>query len=300
MKLLMVLAAGTLLVSPLLAQSPTFANGWSFWGTEAGQADTSYTRMLPNGASDSCQLFGYFVRSHGTVLVWRKNFGRTFRKPNLFLLNVRLNGTLPVNPANDARFWMYFGNADTLYPMGSGIQRWFILGQGMTSWWYNMEFTTTNILADTITRVALKFSMYSTPDGAEFVLNDLRCVYGPYPWYPDSIVVMDGFGAGPTAGAAETPAYPPSDFVLAQNFPNPFNASTRIWIGIPQSSRVSLKIYDVLGREVANLMDAYAVPGNYEARWDGSSYSSGTYICRLVSMSKSGTLMRSKRMILQK
>jgi hypothetical protein len=85
-------------------------------------------------------------------------------------------------------------------------------------------------------------------------------------------------------------------FALHQNFPNPFNASTRITFKLPTTSPVSLKVYDLLGREVANLMDGMRTPGHYSISFDGSNLPSGIYIYRI----ETGSLREAKKMILLK
>jgi len=74
----------------------------------------------------------------------------------------------------------------------------------------------------------------------------------------------------------------PNQFELYHNFPNPFNPSTTISYQLPTDSKVSLKIYDLLGREVAILLDNQVKPaGYYEQQWNASRYASGMYIYRL-------------------
>ena len=79
----------------------------------------------------------------------------------------------------------------------------------------------------------------------------------------------------------------PSDFVLSQNYPNPFNPSTTIKFSIPQSGFVSLKIYDLLGNEIAALVNEELSPGSYSATFDASlanqNLASGIYFYRLES-----------------
>ena len=72
---------------------------------------------------------------------------------------------------------------------------------------------------------------------------------------------------------------------LRQNYPNPFNPSTTIGYRLQATgnSWVRLGVYDVLGREVAVLVDERKVPGNYEVKWDASGLSSGVYVCRMIA-----------------
>jgi flagellar hook assembly protein FlgD len=75
-------------------------------------------------------------------------------------------------------------------------------------------------------------------------------------------------------------------FTLRQNWPNPFNASTTISYVLPSSAHVSLKVYDILGREVATLVERYQQGGPHRICWDGTDkeghqVSSGVYFYRL-------------------
>lgn len=73
-----------------------------------------------------------------------------------------------------------------------------------------------------------------------------------------------------------------SDFFLEQNFPNPFNSETHIRYILPSSDRASLKIYDILGREVADLVDQYQQSGLYDITFRGNGgMSSGVYFYKL-------------------
>jgi photosystem II stability/assembly factor-like uncharacterized protein len=77
----------------------------------------------------------------------------------------------------------------------------------------------------------------------------------------------------------------PSDFVLNQNYPNPFNPSTKITWQSPVSGYTTLKVYDVLGREVATLVNEYLNAGSYEVEFNAFGLSSGVYLCRLINNS---------------
>jgi uncharacterized delta-60 repeat protein len=76
----------------------------------------------------------------------------------------------------------------------------------------------------------------------------------------------------------------PDDFVLYQNYPNPFNPSTKIKFAISQSSFVNLTVYDILGKEVANLVNEDLSTGTYEVTFDAADLSSGIYFYKLQAL----------------
>lgn len=86
----------------------------------------------------------------------------------------------------------------------------------------------------------------------------------------------------------------PTAFELSQNYPNPFNPVTTIQYSIPQRSNVTLKVYDVLGKEIAVLVNEEKDRGVYTAGFDGTGLASGMYLYRL----KAGSFVETKKMIL--
>lgn len=88
----------------------------------------------------------------------------------------------------------------------------------------------------------------------------------------------------------------PSSYVLSQNYPNPFNPSTQISFGLPKASSVKITVYDMLGKEVATLVNEYKAAGNYTVDFDASSLSSGAYIYKLSA----DDFTETKKMILSK
>ncbi|MEO8210751.1 MAG: T9SS type A sorting domain-containing protein [bacterium] len=88
----------------------------------------------------------------------------------------------------------------------------------------------------------------------------------------------------------------PSDFTLEQNYPNPFNPTTNLEFGISNFGFVTLKIYNVLGNEVATLVNEKLNSGNYIVAFDGSNHPSGVYFYKL----ETGNFSDTKRMILLK
>ena len=82
----------------------------------------------------------------------------------------------------------------------------------------------------------------------------------------------------------------PDEFRLSQNFPNPFNPSTKIRFSVHERSDVSLKIYNVSGKELVTLTDMSYQPGEYETTFTGNEYPSGVYYAKLVSGNHTETI----------
>jgi hypothetical protein len=101
----------------------------------------------------------------------------------------------------------------------------------------------------------------------------------------------------------------PKEYSLSQNYPNPFNPSTKIMFNIAPllnqggvaptlvgDGVVTLKIYDLLGREVTTLVNQQLKPGTYEVEFDGTNYPSGVYFYKLIS----GDFLDVKKLVLIK
>lgn len=86
------------------------------------------------------------------------------------------------------------------------------------------------------------------------------------------------------------------NFTLSQNYPNPFNPTTTISYQLPVTSNVKLKVYDILGREVATLVNEEKPAGSYEVEFNGSGLSSGIYFYQL----KAGNFIQTKKFVLMK
>jgi len=88
----------------------------------------------------------------------------------------------------------------------------------------------------------------------------------------------------------------PETFALYANYPNPFNPSTKIRYAISKTAFTSLKVYSILGEEVAALINEEKTPGVYEVNFDATNLTSGTYLYRL----QAGSFVEIKKMILLK
>jgi len=110
-------------------------------------------------------------------------------------------------------------------------------------------------------------------------------------WYIDDIEVF----YYPITSVDEDSVMP-LNFSLSQNFPNPFNPTTSIKYSLPEQRFVSLKIFDILGKEVATVVNENKPAGNYEVQFDASNLSSGVYFYQL----RAGNFTESKKMLLMK
>ena len=123
-----------------------------------------------------------------------------------------------------------------------------------------------------------------------------------YYWINTYVVKTDLILNYPPIGINETIELLPYQITLSQNFPNPFNPITKIKFSIPQNKSVnqlmfvSLKIYDILGRELVTLVNSYLKPGNYESEWDANNFASGIYFYKL----QAGDITLTKKMTLIK
>jgi len=152
--------------------------------------------------------------------------------------------------------------------------------------------------------VELKISFANSPDSTIRVFNSVngqtisytfadrptRAVFDPN----DNIVLkVDSTlvtGVSPVHGIAAL------HYSLDQNYPNPFNPSTKIEFTVAELQNVSLKIYDILGKEVATLLNARLNPGEYTIQWDGSKAPSGVYFYRL----QAGAYTQTRKLMLVK
>ncbi|MBN1153646.1 T9SS type A sorting domain-containing protein [candidate division KSB1 bacterium] len=115
------------------------------------------------------------------------------------------------------------------------------------------------------------------------------------PWRrPHCWGVLEVIG-GPTAVESNI-ASVPGEFKVYDNYPNPFNPVTTIQYDIPKNSMVQLKVFDILGREVATLVNRKQAAGSYSINFDASNLANGIYIYKITADNYSST----KKMMLLK
>jgi len=118
--------------------------------------------------------------------------------------------------------------------------------------------------------------------------------YGSWRAHIDN--VLEYFIPGTAVSVGHKKYEIPTSFTLLQNFPNPFNPSTMIRYHLPITSKVSLKIYDLLGREIATLVNEEQYAGWKEVRWNASKVSSGIYFYKI----QAGNYVEVKKMLVAK
>ena len=126
-------------------------------------------------------------------------------------------------------------------------------------------------------------TIYNDLDGSR---NDMGCYGWQSPTDVEEITKGEGI---------------PNKYRLSQNYPNPFNPTTTIKYQLPtkvksETANVKLIIYDILGREIATLVNQKQNPGNYEITWDAGNLTSGVYFCRL----QVGTFVETQKMLMIK
>lgn len=170
------------------------------------------------------------------------------------------------------------GNADmlTIKYSSTGVQQWIQR--------YNSEYDSTDmgeeIIVDSSFNVYVLGSSWSPQNGFDLVLIK----YSQPP-----------IGIKPISNEI------PKTFALFQNYPNPFNPTTKIKFEVPtvgayRDTPLRLLIYDILGKEVATLVNEQLKPGSYEVEWDGSNYPCGVYFYKLMA----GDYRETRRMVLIK
>ena len=168
-------------------------------------------------------------------------------------------------------------------------------GQGLC--WYKLYLGTRQLWGHHGGDFGIRTGMFFCPADTTGVLVFTN---GEYP--TDAIMnEMFNYAATYVISVRRVSSNIPAEFKLHQNYPNPFNPSTKIQFSIPPSKGVrgmdvKLIIYDLLGREVATLVNEQLKPGSYEVQWNASNFPSGVYFYRLTTDKFIGT----KKMILVK
>jgi hypothetical protein len=159
------------------------------------------------------------------------------------------------------------------------------------------------VLSNTVTRVTnmplgtgFKVGGYSTSAGLRGTMDEFRLWRRALTAGEVTSMWNSDLGGCGITGITQTNNQIPNIYSLEQNYPNPFNPVTNIKFGIPQSGNVKLVVFDILGREVATLVNEFKTSGNYVVDFEASTFSSGVYFYRI----ESGNFTETKKMLLVK
>lgn len=211
------------------------------------------------------------------------------RTTNMFTDKVRWPGFVEAGNLNlDPGFGASIPNV--LNPVtgnGVGLLNWFTQvrrGTGTTQLWgYNM------------TQVGSALNWvppWPLPESADMMYSSTGLRNGG----TDGGPVGDPNWWGVTVGVDEQPGPVPQEYSLSQNYPNPFNPSTKIDFTIPAAARVQITVYNVLGQEVAKVVNGMMTPGNHTVTFDAVKLASGVYMYKLVA----GDFVSTRKMVLLK
>ena len=160
------------------------------------------------------------------------------------------------------------------------------------------DYATVKYNNDGVEQWAVRY--HRPPDGNEFAIgvhvsSDGKVYvtgYGEVSGNPSEIITIK-YAQSPS-DVQEISSEVPHSYLLHQNYPNPFNPSTKIIWQSPVSSHQTLKVYGVLGNEIATLVDEYKPAGSYEIEFNASQLTSGVYFYKI----QAGSFVKTKKMIL--
>ncbi len=289
-------------------------NGEIFLSEDAGH----FWSHIPSGTTNNLTdvLFinennGFIVGTMSTLLTTTDG-GTTWQSVDLSFTNSDLNAIAALDASN----LFIVGNNGAL----------FISNDAGETWYGQMGFSYENNFNDIVFFDALSGTI-AGDDGLMIFTTD-----GGQSWYPgETSSIRSGFDfysvafSSPTNGISigsdgidvystdggqswsETPGLMNTvlnretpKFSLGQNYPNPFNPATKIDFEMPSGGEISLKVYDITGKEVVTLAEGYRSQGSYSVSFNGSGLSSGVYIYKLTVSSGSSSITKVNKMILTK
>jgi outer membrane protein assembly factor BamB len=301
-----------------VSTSPAIDKYGHFWvGTKSGKLYR--IRLRNNGASDSLLVYNFnsaitsspVIDASNNIYITtadKKIHSLKFDKFNVqtYHLNWEYtsNAIIHSTPAISRSHRIYFGNdageliaLDTL----NGNLKFYFLDSGSTKISCPILYKCGSIYAGDEAGKVFAFydsTSYDTSSYNDNTLGGVKSVpvWGQFQNNVERNGVSDTVIIDTTTSIRQISSTIPDKFELKQNYPNPFNPTTLINIQIQQSCEVRLVVYDILGKEVAVLVNQKLKPGNYNVSWNAEKFSSGVYFYRLVA----GNYIDTKKMIILK
>jgi hypothetical protein len=171
----------------------------------------------------------------------------------------------------------------------AGIARYHL--QVSTDSTFNNDSTASFVFNDTLPPSATSYLLTGLAPGRKYYWEVFAyTIYG----YSYPVTPVWWFRTQPVVGVGGMPPWIPATYALYQNHPNPFNPETEIRYQLPETSPVTLRIYNVLGEQVIGLVEGVQSPGMHTVRWNASGQPGGVYFYRLTA----GAFSETKRMVL--
>ena len=260
-------------------------------GSETGWPNSFCMPMYPFQASDSNKIwFG----TNNTRIYYSSNYGQNWNvQPTTPEQNIYC---IAYGMVYMTTFTMYAGGSNHLVKSTNYGANWVIDSVGGTGNIVGITCCWFNFYAARGNKIYQAGSMYAyTAPSGNYTYVDNR----GFGLWADHYAVRSNGGITfltEGEGVKKISNDIPEQFSLSQNYPNPFNPKTIINFQLSSFSNVKLIVFDVLGREVAALVNEQLKPGTYEVEWDGTDYPSGVYFYKLQTESFTET----KKMILLK
>ncbi len=269
------------------------ANGWSLYGIRATSFDSTEVRTEIQDSTATHGLFSQLFSSKGihfsfgSIFVfnteWKKDFSET-AVPSYFLIDYNIQEV----SKNVTELIFHFKYGRPFAQAGYGLAPPINIGE-----WQTITIDTSTL--SSFTYIHLIFENQRSDSAQEvsykILIDNLRLVY------EDTTIVLDSFGDSIIVNVKNDYLFDiPSSIILYQNYPNPFNPITTIKYEVPELSSITLKVYDVLGNEIAILVNEEKPAGNYEIQFDATAFPSGVYFYKL----QAGSFVETKKMVLMK
>jgi hypothetical protein len=168
-----------------------------------------------------------------------------------------------------------------------GVAKWTKQSTAITVWGDNEQ---TSALDGIRSGTKFYFHVWKSSANKEYTNAKVAFTQGDSLYRTNGVYIIAALSAGSNQGTPSIISEPainnmPMRFVLQQNYPNPFNPTTVISYELPVMSSVKIVACDILGREVAVLVNEPKGPGKYFITWEAAGFSSGTYFYRISAMS---------------
>jgi hypothetical protein len=261
---------GNIFVGPVVnAAQPIeeYTSDFTFVGVAVQLTESGFTRAMEVSADGNTIYFPIYSLDR-TIIYQRDNEFDTFDS-----VGVLLAGMAPESIAwNEAtgHLWVAAGSYNDT--PDSTIAVW------TPNTWYAWDPATETVVDSLKWQFTVPMSAAERPRAIDFSPDGLTAYIGAFggAGYPlIQKVVNTGVGVQPE------PNFTATEYTLSQNYPNPFNPSTEIKFSVLNTGFVTLKVYNILGKEVATLVNETLSNGQYTVNFDASNLASGTYIYRL-------------------